>query len=238
MTYPSKKRSNKQVDALGESTEGMADSTSKMQAKIKGLTGFDIMDENGAFKSTYDITKGLAEAYKTMDDIDRAALLELVAGKTRANQVAALFNNVNAMESAYNNALNSAGTAAKENAVYLDSIAGRTAQLQASFQQLSSDVVSSDIIKFFISLTDEAIQATDWVMNLGSEINKLTNSPISAIFGVDRENQQAYFDQLKALPSIIAAISAALTINNKGQALDGILGIKNNALCSSNRAAA
>ena len=46
---------------MGESTEGM------------------VTDES-TYKSTFEITKGLASAYATMNDIDRAALLELVAG--------------------------------------------------------------------------------------------------------------------------------------------------------------
>ena len=80
-TYSLRLRGAKtELEKLGEETEGVAESSSKMQAKIKGLTGFDIMNKDG-FKSTYEITKGLAEAYKTMNDVDRAALLELVAGE-------------------------------------------------------------------------------------------------------------------------------------------------------------
>lgn len=39
---------------------------------------------------------------------------------------------------------------------------------------------------------------------------------------------------LKAMPSIIAAISAAMTIKNKGEAADGFIGNSIIALCSSN----
>jgi len=39
---------------------------------------------------------------------------------------------------------------------------------------------------------------------------------------------------LKAMPSIIAAISAAMTIRNKGEAADGFIGNSIIALCSSN----
>lgn len=69
-----------ELEEMGESTEGMVDSTSKLQAKIQALTGFDVMTDENTYKSTFEITKGLASAYATMNDIDRAALLELVAG--------------------------------------------------------------------------------------------------------------------------------------------------------------
>ena len=96
--------------------------------------------------------------------------------KTRANQIAALFENVNSMEKAYNNALNSAGTAAKENAVYLDSIQGRTAQLKASFQQLSSDVINSELVKWVISLGDGIVRVTDGFLTLSSVVEKIIPS--------------------------------------------------------------
>ena len=70
-----------ELEEMGESTEGMVESTSKLQAKIQALTGFDVMTDENTYKSTFEITKGLASAYATMNDIDRAALLELVAGE-------------------------------------------------------------------------------------------------------------------------------------------------------------
>ena len=81
VTFDNDPSNNKEVEEMGESTEGMVDSTSKLQAKIKALTGFDVMTDENTYKSTYEITKGLASAYATMNDIDRAALLELVAGE-------------------------------------------------------------------------------------------------------------------------------------------------------------
>ena len=81
-TYSMRLRGAKtELEEMGESTEGMVESTSKLQAKIKALTGFDVMTDENTYKSTFEITKGLASAYATMNDIDRAALLEIVAGE-------------------------------------------------------------------------------------------------------------------------------------------------------------
>lgn len=75
------------IEAAGESTDGMADSTSKLREQVAALTnvngkgGFDIMTDNGrSFKSTYEILQGIAKVWKEIDDIDQAALLELIAG--------------------------------------------------------------------------------------------------------------------------------------------------------------
>lgn len=203
------------LEKYSEETDGVVESTSKLQQKIKALTGVDIMLSPTEFKSTYQIMSEVAKVWDNMTDINRANFLEIAAGKTRANQVASLLNNWSQAEKAYNESLNSAGTALKENAVYLDSIEGRTSQLKASFQQLSNDVISSDVVKFFVTLADNIIRASDAM---------LTFSTIFEGIAPD-SNWAKYFDDLKAFPSIIAAISAGISIKNKGQKADGILGI-------------
>lgn len=67
------------IEAAGESTDGMADSTSKLREQVAALTnvdgkgGFDIMTNNGrSFKSTYEILQGIAKVWKQIDDIDQA----------------------------------------------------------------------------------------------------------------------------------------------------------------------
>lgn len=73
-----------ELQEAGEDTEGMADSTAKMRKDILGLTGVDIMKSETEFRGTYDILKSISEVWKDMDDIDKAALLEKIQGKTRA----------------------------------------------------------------------------------------------------------------------------------------------------------
>lgn len=67
------------IEAAGESTDGMAESTSKLREQIAALTnvdgkgGFDIMTDDGrSFKSTYNILQGIAKVWKQIDDIDQA----------------------------------------------------------------------------------------------------------------------------------------------------------------------
>jgi TP901 family phage tail tape measure protein len=72
-----------ELEEAGEDTDGMVESTSKLQALIKGMTGFDILEEDGkTFKSIYDIIIGIGEEFQNLDDIDQASLLEALAGET------------------------------------------------------------------------------------------------------------------------------------------------------------
>lgn len=70
-----------ELEEAGLETEGMVESTSKLQGLIKGMTGFDILEEDGkTFKDIYDIVLNIGEAFQNLDDIDQAAILEALAG--------------------------------------------------------------------------------------------------------------------------------------------------------------
>lgn len=199
------------LEKYSEETDGVIESTSKLQAKIKGLTGVDIMLSPDEFKSTYQIMSEVAEKWNSMSDINRANFLEVAAGKTRANQVASLLNNWSQAEKAYTDALNSAGTAAKENAIYLDSVQGRISQLESSFQKLSSDVIDSGLVKSFISLADILVQILDKTLTISSVFENFFP-----------ESWAKRMDEIKALPTILATISGIVSAQTKGQEVHGI----------------
>jgi TP901 family phage tail tape measure protein len=187
------------LEQMGESTDDVAVSTSKLREQIKALTnvdgkgGFDILTKSGDFKSTYEIMEGIANVWKEMNDVDKASLLEQVAGKNRANVVSGMLDNWKDAQNAAKTAAESAGSATKENETYLDSINGKISQFTAAFEKLSKDVLDSDLIKFFIELATH-------IANLADEAVKLV-------------------DNIGLIPTAIGGIGAALgvsLIKNKG----------------------
>lgn len=155
-----------EADAAGESTEGMADSVSKLRTELKSLTGVDIMLDSKNFKSTYQIMKELSQVWGSLSDVTQANVTEMIAGKRNANGVAAILNNFDIAESTMESAANSANVAWEENEKYLDSIQGRLAQLDASFQVLSTDVLSSDLVKSGVSFLTSIVKFLDKIINL------------------------------------------------------------------------
>lgn len=159
-----------ELEAMGESTDGVAESTSKLQKQIKALTnvdgtgGFDIMLDQNTFKSTYDIIKGIYQVWDKMSDIDQAALLELLSGKTRSQGMAALISNFDKAEEVLQTSLNSEGSAVKENEKYMESIQGHLSQLQNSWQQFWNSDITRDQVNPFIDLAKGAL---DLINNLG-----------------------------------------------------------------------
>lgn len=81
--------------------------------------------------------------------------------KNRAQGAAALLSNFSQAEAALQTALNSEGSAIKENEKYLNSIQGKIDQLQASFQNLWANAVDDSFITFLISAGTNVLKLVD-----------------------------------------------------------------------------
>lgn len=143
--------SESDLESMGESTDGLVTSTSKLQAKVKALTGgFDIMKDKDTYKDIYDIVVGIGERWSELSDIQRADLLETLAGKQRSNALAAALNNVDVIKAAYQTAENSEDSAEKELTNYQKGIDYSLERFKATFQEFSTSVLSSDTFKAVI----------------------------------------------------------------------------------------
>lgn len=155
-----------ELEDAGESADGCANSVSELRSELKSLTGVDIMIDNKSFKSTYQILKELSQVWDKLSDVTQANVTEMIGGKRNANAISAILNNFDVAESAMESAANSAGTAWEENSVWMDSIQGRLGQLDASFQVLSQDVLSSDLVKTGVSFLTSIVKLLDKIINL------------------------------------------------------------------------
>lgn len=191
-----------ELSDLGEETDGMITTVSKLRDTIMDATkaassdgkGFDILDSNGNYKSTYEIMQGLADLYDNIVKKDKELgtnnlnlLLETIAGKNRANIAASILQNGDMLRSVYEDAQNSEGSAEKELNSYLDSIDGKMAQLENRAQEFWFKVIDSETIKNGIDLLSTLLKgATDFVDTVG------------------------------LLPTILTGIGAALSFKNVG----------------------
>lgn len=173
------------LTAMGESTDGCANSVSELRSELKKLTGVDIMaDAAGTqFKSTYDILMEISKVWGKLTDVDRANVTELLGGKRNANSVSAVLSQFQIAEKSMKDAANSAGSAAKENEVYLTSITGKLNQLDSAFQQFSKDLLDSSLIKFFVDFATGAVDLADGAVKAAGALPTLT-AAISGVLSV------------------------------------------------------
>lgn len=154
------------AENAGIEVDGMANSVSELRSELKSLTGVDIMLDSKNFKSTYQIMKELSQVWSGLSDVTQANVTEMIGGKRNANAVSAILNNFDVAESAMESAANSDNVAWEENEKWLDSIQGRLGQLDASFQVLSQDVLSSGLVKGGVSFLTSIVKLLDKIINL------------------------------------------------------------------------
>ena len=171
------------AENAGIATDGMADSVSELRSELKQLAGVDIMKDNNTFKSTYQIMKELSEVWKDLSDTTQANITELISGKRGGQSTSALLNNFSVAEDAMKQALNSSGSAMRENQTYMDSLQAKLNQLDSAFQKFSTDLMKSDIPKFFVSLATVFVDGADSAVKFAGALPTLT-AAISGVLSV------------------------------------------------------
>lgn len=156
---------NAELKEMGEDTDGMVTSTSKLRDLIKGMTGFDIMKDDNTFKDVYDIVVGIGEKWDSLSDVNQASLLEKLAGKNQSNALAAALANVDTIKKAYGEATNAEGSARKEQERVTQSIQYSINQAKASLEELSNDVLNSNFLKGAIDNVGKFVDLLDHLVD-------------------------------------------------------------------------
>ena len=175
------------LESMGESTDDLADSTSKLRDELKALTGVDIMLDENTFKSTAQIIQEIGKNWSKMTDVSQAAALEKLAGKNRASTVAGLIENYETIGKVIEAAEQADNSALEENEKFLESIDGRVQKLQNRMQEFWTTVIDTDTVKTGISLLTDLVSGAT-----------------------------ALVDKLGTLPTALGALGAALSVKNVG----------------------
>lgn len=171
------------AENAGIATDGMASSVSELRSELKQLAGVDIMKNDNTFKSTYQIMKELSEVWKDLSDTTQANITELISGKRGGQGTSALLNNFSVAEDAMKQALNSSGSAMRENETYMQSLQAKLNQLDSAFQKFSTDLMKSDIPKFFVDLATVFVDGADNAVKFAGAFPTLT-AAISGVLSV------------------------------------------------------
>lgn len=164
------------LEEAGLAVDSLCESTSKLRNEIKALSGVDIMLNPTEYKSTYQIMLEIADVWDKLTDVNQATLLETLGGKRNAQVLASILNNVDDLKGAYADAQNAAGTMAESTNQYLDSISGKSQQIAASYQELSSRIFDSDFLKSALNVVYQILDALN-------KFDEATNGAVSAAVG-------------------------------------------------------
>ena len=156
------------LESMGEDTDGLAESTSKLREQIKALSGVDIMVDDNTFKSTAQQVKELGAVFNDLSDSSQAALLEIIAGKSRSNAVAALLKNYQQIDNVVESLGDAEGSAMRENKAIVDSINGRIKVLSATAKEFWQNFIDTDLVKELVSLTSDLLNILTKIVNIGN----------------------------------------------------------------------
>ena len=167
----------KEMQEAGEDTTGMIETYSKLESQVKSLTavngklGVSLRDTNGNYRSTYEVLSDIANVWEDIQSADKAdgknrtnALLEILAGKNRANIVASILDNPKMLNNAYEDVQNSMNSAANEQASYMESMEAHLNILTSKFQEMWQNTINTEAANSFIDFLGNAI---DLVNDLG-----------------------------------------------------------------------
>ena len=227
-----KEELEKELNELGEEVDEWVMQTEAKKRKVileytkvasNNRQGVDILDENGNLKDTYHILLEISKVYKEIQEEDKRygtnraqGLVEELAGKVRSNIAASILNNPEMLESVYESAMNSAGSAAEENAKYLDSIAGKTAQLKNEWQEFQNLILDSEMLK---DLLDLGKLGLDLINALISKIPNLTTVVLALGSAILASSKDVFFanQSMSKLQLVWSGISSYLKQYTRAQ---------------------
>lgn len=165
-----------ELAALGEEVDASADSISKVQAQILNHTGgnVNIFDDTDHLRNYYDIMEDISKVYHDLNNSDQTALTDLLFGKKWEAQAAAFLQTFQSgqIQEALESALHADGSAMEAQEQQLASLTAKVQQFETAFQSLSSSMLDSDLLKWFVDLGTSGVQAlaaiTDQIGALGT----------------------------------------------------------------------
>lgn len=175
------------VDEDGNAIDGLSAELEEAFGKI----GVAIEDANGELRSTYDILSDYAKVYSTLSSEQQQYYAELASGKRQVNVFNAIIQQMQDVDKAVEQSVNSVGAAEKENEIYRQSIEGMKNEFNSAFQALSREVIESDWIKDLISA------GTDFLGVLTDIVKQ--EDIISGTVGIITETLKTLAEVLKSL---------------------------------------
>ena len=158
-------------------------STGKALVEIYNGLGIALKDQNGQLRPTFEIFKDLAKVWPNLTTNQRDYIALTQAGANQTSNFVALMDNFDAALKAEATAMESSGSAARENAAYMESLEAQTTQLKATFQDFANNVIDKELVSSILTLANDALGAlnteggktiTQWVLLTGVLTGGLT----------------------------------------------------------------
>lgn len=140
--------------------DGTTELLSDVEITLKNV-GIDLRATMNEFNNSGEVLDALAAKWDNLSSVQQAALTKAFAGVRQGENFRVLMENYDAASKYMDVAANSAGTAERKFAAYLDSIEAKTKMLQASFESLAVNSVSPETYGRIIDATTSLVEFLD-----------------------------------------------------------------------------
>lgn len=151
--------------ALGEEASETAGSIQGVQKQVLRYTGGKVntLGGMGQLRDYYDIMEDISRVYDGLSATNRAGLDEVLFGKRHMEQGQALLQAFQSgqVQKALEASSHSDGFAMQEQERCMESLEAKTRQFEAAFQSLSSTLLGSGLLQWFVDFGTGGVQALD-----------------------------------------------------------------------------
>ena len=152
-----------ELQEMGEEVDDLATATSNLREKLMALTGVDIMEDEHTFKSYYDQLYEISQIMDKLDDTSRANVLETMFGKSRSAAGAAILSGMKESASAYEDAINSAGSATEEYQTWMTSADAACQRFSNTLTETYQSIINGNTVRDLANLGSAVLEfANNW----------------------------------------------------------------------------
>lgn len=140
--------------------DGTVELLSDVETVLNNL-GIRLRDNNNEFRDSSIVLRETAEVWNKFGTVQQAAISKAFAGTRQAENFRVLMENYHLVEKYADDAANSMGAAEKKFGAYLDSIEAKTKSLQAAFESLAFNAISTESVGGIVDATTAMITFLD-----------------------------------------------------------------------------
>ena len=190
-------------------------STGKALTKWYADHNIAILDQTGQLRSLYDVLTDVAKIWPDLTTNEKDYYLNQQAGANQTQNLAAALNNFKGVQKAYTLAMNSANSAADENARYMESINAHVQTLKATFQDFSRNVFNEEFVKRILDTANALLEFANTPFGQAATRITLLSTALFGLGGI-LKSYWKYFVQGSAIAKGIRSLIDVSSLSGPG----------------------
>jgi TP901 family phage tail tape measure protein len=210
------------IQGISDDGEDLTNLVPTLEKQFNAL-GLTLKKNDNTFKSTYEIFSDLAGVWKNLSNFQQANIVELVAGKRQGNVVTSMLNNWRDATNALQQGLNSAGSAAQENAVFMDSLQGKVQKFRNTVTGFWQDSLNTQALKNLVDLGTGLVNLLTKIVDNFGLMPPIVALTTTALFTFNKTALATFNNMLTKIPATRAEIIALTsTVDASSLAIKGM----------------